>query len=420
MAEVQTVKPDLTYVREIMNAGGESLNKCYQCATCSVVCEIAPDGKPFPRKEMVLAQWGQKEKLVNSADVWLCHQCSDCTAKCPRDAKPGEVLGAIRKTGYTHFAFPKFMGALFSDIKYLPVVFAIPVVLVWLFMTMNGGGLTNDGPIIFSKMMPIMTGVDALFLPFAAFAVFASFVSIKEFWNGMDSQVPASVPRKGFGAAAGEFVGEIISHATFKKCISSAGRSTAHQLVFFGFIGLFITTNIVLVYEWGHKLFGLHLPQTPLFFHGLGLPPKIIGNVSAVALLVGAVMMFMNRTRNKKDNPASSYDWVFLGVVFLVGLTGFLAQLTRIAGMQLAYTIYFLHLVFVFYIIAYLPYSKLAHLLYRSVAIIHSKNVGRDTFGAPAVAAAPVEVPAEPAAEAAEAPAADETEEKKVEPEASA
>jgi quinone-modifying oxidoreductase subunit QmoC len=350
---------------------------------------------------MVLAQWGQKDKLVNSADVWLCHACSDCTAKCPRDARPGEVLGAIRKTGYTHFAFPKFMGTLFSDIKYLPVVFAIPVVLIWLVMTLNGGGLTNDGPIIFAKMMPITTGVDALFLPFAFFALFASFVSLKEFWSGMESQVPASVPRKGFAAAAREFIGEIISHATFKKCISSAGRSTAHMLVFYGFIGLFITTNIVLVYEWGHKLFGLHLPQTPLFFHGLGLPPKIIGNVSAIALLAGAVMMFMNRTNNKENNPASAYDWIFLGVVFLVGLTGFLAQLTRIAGMQLAYTIYFLHLVFVFYIIAYLPYSKLAHLLYRSVAIIHAKNVGRDSFGVPVAAAAtaapPAEAPAAPA-----------------------
>jgi quinone-modifying oxidoreductase subunit QmoC len=403
MADVQTVKPDLKYVKEIMNSGGESLKKCYQCATCSVVCEIAPDGKPFPRKEMVLAQWGQKEKLVNNPDVWLCHQCSDCTAKCPRDARPGEVLGAIRKTGYAHFAFPGFMGKLFSDIKYLPVVFAIPVVLIWIVMAANGGSLNMGAPFVFSRMMPIMTGVDLLFLPFAALAVFSAFVSLKEFWNGMESQVPASVPRKGFGAAAGEFVGEIISHATFKKCISSRNRSTAHMLVFYGFIGLFVTTNIVLVYEWGHKLFGLHLPQTPLFFHGLGLPPKIIGNVSAIALLAGSVMMFMNRMGNE-DNPASTYDWVFLGVIFLVGLTGFLAQLTRIAEMNIAYSIYFLHLVFVFYIIAYLPYSKLAHLLYRSVAIIHAKNVGRETFGAPA-AAAPAEAPAAAPAEASEAPA---------------
>ena len=53
----------------------------------------------------------------------------------------------------------------------------------------------------------------------------------------------------------------------------------------------------------------------------------------------------------------------------------------------LAYPTYFVHLVFVFYVIAYLPYSKLAHLLYRPIAIIHAKNVGRDT-AAPAAKAA--------------------------------
>jgi quinone-modifying oxidoreductase subunit QmoC len=411
MAEAQLVKPDLGYVKEVMAAGGESLKKCYQCATCSVVCELAPDGKPFPRKEMAWAQWGQKDKLVSNPDVWLCHQCSDCTAKCPRDARPGEVLGAVRRTAYKHFAWPGFMGRLFSDAKYLPVLFAIPAVLIWLTIALNpSASFSPDGPIIFSKMMPIITGVDLLFLPFAFLAVFSAFVSMKEFWRGMDSQVDPSVPRKGFGAAVVEFVKEIVSHATFKKCVTSANRSTAHMLVFYGFIGLFITTNIVMAYEWGHKLFGLHLPQTPLFFHGLGLPPKIIGNVSAVALLVGVVLMVTNRMSNSEDNPASAYDWTFLGVVFLVGATGFLAQLTRMADMAgIAYPIYFLHLVFVFYIIAYLPYSKLAHLLYRSLAVIHAKNVGRDTL----VAA----LPAPSAVPAGDAPA---PEEKKEEPETSA
>jgi len=180
-------------------------------------------------------------------------------------------------------------------------------------------------------------------------------------------------------------------------------------------VGLFITTNFVLVYE-----YLLHI-KTPLSFFSLsGFVPKLLGNASGIALFIGVILMVKNRMDNQDDNPASGYDWLFLSVVLLVGITGFLAQFTRLAGLAgPAYLIYFLHLVFVFYIIAYLPFSKLAHLLYRSTAIIHAKSVGRDALAlaAPAAAAAIPEAAAaaEPAPETGEA-----AEEKKEDPEASA
>jgi quinone-modifying oxidoreductase subunit QmoC len=413
MSEAKLVKPDLGYVKEIIAAGGESLKKCYQCATCSVVCELAPDGKPFPRKEMVWAQWGQKEKLVNNSDVWLCHQCSDCTAKCPRDAKPGEVLAAVRRTGYKHFAWPGFMGGLFADTKSLPIIFAIPVVILLAVIGLFGSfnpPRGDEGQIIFSKFIgefhflfekPI-SAIDLIFVPISLLVAFSAFVSLNEFWKGMDSQVDPNQPRKGFVPAATELVGELISHATFKKCLASAGRSLAHQLVFFGFVGLFITTGFAAMFEWGHILLGWHT-TSPLPVFGYGLVPKLIGTVSGAALVTGWILMKKNRSDNAENNPLSSYDSVFLWVIGLVGITGFGAWGLRLLGLAApAYLTYFIHLVFVFYIIAYLPFSKLAHLLYRSLAIIHAKSTNRDALVV-IKPAAPVEAAATeaPAAEAA-------------------
>jgi quinone-modifying oxidoreductase subunit QmoC len=402
MSDAQLIKPDLGYVREVIAAGGGSLKQCYQCATCSVVCDVTPAGSPFPRKEMVLAQWGQREKLINNADVWLCHQCSDCTAKCPRDAKPGEVLAAIRRTAYRAHAVPGFMGALFANTAYLPVVFLIPIVVLAAMVLLNAqpqsgghlfpifggeGFMPQGGKIVFSRMMPIVTGIDLTFLTVAALAVLSAFASLSAFWRNLEAQVPASVPRKGFGASAGEFLGELISHASFKKCQVNAGRTTGHLLMVWGFVGAFVTTNIVLVYEWGTKFGILHELETPLPFAGLGLIPKVIGNAAALAMLAGGLLLIGNRMKTAKDSAADAYDWAFLVSIFLVGLTGFGAELLRLAGAPVAYPVYFAHLVFVFYVIAYLPYSKLAHLLYRSLAIIHAKNVGRDA-AAPAAKAA--------------------------------
>jgi len=399
MSDAQLIKPDLGYVKEVIAAGGESLKKCYQCATCTVVCDVTGDARPFPRKEMVWAQWGLKDRLINDADVWLCHQCADCTAKCPRDAKPGEVLGAIRRTAYRAHAVPGFMGTLFSDIKYLPVVFAIPVVVLWAMISLNQSaglgkgffppaGVAPEPLIRFSWMMPITTGIDVTFLTVAFLTVISAIASLKRFWGNLEAQVPASVPRKGFVPSMREFIGELASHASFRKCTVNAGRTLAHLLVFYGFIGAFIATNLVLVYEWGTKFGIFHELETPLAFSGAGLLPKIFGNVGGLAIVFGALLMIGNRMSTSQDSPASGYDWVFLGSIFLVGATGMLTEILRLMGNPgLAYPMYFVHLVFVFYIIAYLPYSKLAHLLYRPLAIIHAKNVGRDA-AAPAAKAA--------------------------------
>ena len=83
MTDQYLVEPDLQFMREVVGLGGESLKKCYQCATCSVACHISPDNRPFPRKEMIAASWGLKDRLVGNGDVWLCHNCGDCTTLCP-------------------------------------------------------------------------------------------------------------------------------------------------------------------------------------------------------------------------------------------------------------------------------------------------------------------------------------------------
>ena len=48
MSNTVRVQPDLKFVQELQQVGGESLKKCYQCATCSVVCPLSPADAPYP------------------------------------------------------------------------------------------------------------------------------------------------------------------------------------------------------------------------------------------------------------------------------------------------------------------------------------------------------------------------------------
>src|SRR5574337_1259913 len=157
MSDVTVIKPDLQFVNEIIKGGCESLKKCYQCATCSVVCNVTPEDNPFPRKEMVFAQWGQKDKLLASPDVWLCHQCSDCTAYCPRGAKPGEVLNAIRKQSIKEVAMVPFFAKIATDPKLFWLLFAIPMVLFYVIMpfkNIDAVPLNHEGKMAYSARPP--------------------------------------------------------------------------------------------------------------------------------------------------------------------------------------------------------------------------------------------------------------------------
>ena len=87
MANELIVEPDLQFTKDLIKSGAGDLKKCYQCATCSVACKIAPDNNPYPRKEMIWAQWGLKDRLLNDPDVWLCHQCNDCSTNVSERAR---------------------------------------------------------------------------------------------------------------------------------------------------------------------------------------------------------------------------------------------------------------------------------------------------------------------------------------------
>jgi len=124
------VDPDLGFIKALRRSGGDSLKKCMQCGNCSAACPLSPHINPFPRKEMAWALWGMKDRLLTDPDVWLCHHCNDCSTNCPRQTRPGDVLGAVRQQCILHYAFPRFLAKWVSHPKYIPILLAIPAILL--------------------------------------------------------------------------------------------------------------------------------------------------------------------------------------------------------------------------------------------------------------------------------------------------
>lgn len=382
MADTTTLEPDLSFIREVGKLGGGDLKKCYQCATCSVACKISPDNKPFPRKEMIAASWGLKDRLVPDYDVWLCHNCGDCTTMCPRGAKPGNVMAAVRAYAIQEYATPKFLAKWVADPSKLPILFLLPAVIM-----LALGLLLKAAGIDWLNFTPAATGeiahadffstwlVDIIFVPLSIWAVAVFALGLKRFIGDMHTSAMATGKAENKELNAGGFIQSVVrviptilKHDRFSECGENKDRSTAHLLVLFSFIALFIVTSCFFVALY---ILQIHGPYSQLN------PIKWLANAGGVALIIGGWMLIQQR-RKKEQETSSYFDWYLLGLVFALGVTGMGAEVTRLAGWRyVTYWTYFVHLVFVFMLFAYLPFSKLAHLVYRTVAMAYADYTNR-------------------------------------------
>ena len=71
-------------------------------------------------------------------------------------------------------------------------------------------------------------------------------------------------------------------------------------------------------------------------------------------------------------------DWSFLISFLLLVLSGFMVEFARFANSVSGYYFYVFHLLCMWYVVIYLPFTKFAHIAYRFVAIMFMKRIGRE------------------------------------------
>lgn len=377
----------MEFVRELQSAGGESLKKCYQCATCAVACPMSPANQPYPRKEMVWASWGQKDKLMKDVDLWLCHNCGNCADLCPRGADPAGVMGAARNMVYKDLMQPAIIGKWMSSPKGLPFLFAIPAVL-WLFiwwlrsLCNNGQWFPRaaDGSIVFGKIFYGDYTIDPIFMITFFGACWILFKGIMKLWSSFKPEGNLLVLGKTkpwYVHLYDVIVEEVITHKKFADCgVEKSDRKIGHMALFYSFVILAFVTAIVAGGHWIGKVIPFLKVETPM---PLTYPIKVLANVGALALLFGLCSLTLRRLKLNPKHQSSSYqDWYLLGIIWAVGLTGLFSQIFRLLDVApLAFGVYYLHLVFVWMLFAYLPWSKLGHFVYRVAALVYVRMYGR-------------------------------------------
>ncbi|MEW5984698.1 MAG: quinone-interacting membrane-bound oxidoreductase complex subunit QmoC [Acidobacteriota bacterium] len=358
MSDAVLLQPDVRFIRSVVNGGGGDLKKCYQCATCSVVCTLSPDHAPFPRRQMIRAQWGLKGQLMGDPAIWLCHNCGDCTTRCPRGARPGDVFGALRSEAIKHFAIPGVLGSLLSRPAGLAVLFLAGAVAFGL-LSLSGPLMqgTAEPRFEFADMFPLPV-LEAFFFALSGLLLIAFAGGLVRFTRALRASGADGPLIAGLIPA----VAAILTHRRFGQCGTERTRFYGHLATLWGFLGLAAVGTVVGVLTMAGLL------ETPLAQTN---PLKILANASGAAAIAGVMLLLGDRLRDPVKRAASTpFDWFFAWTLAGVLVSGMVIQFLRLAeAVPWMYVVYYVHLVLIFALFVGAPYTKFAHLAYRTVAM---------------------------------------------------
>jgi quinone-modifying oxidoreductase subunit QmoC len=361
------ISPSSDFRRRLALRGGADASRCMQCATCTAVCDLTTNDATFPRRQMLWAQWGLADRLAADPSIWLCHQCNDCTARCPRDARPGDALQAMRAVVIEELGAPRAASRLVGAARVTwPLLLGAPVLLWALYIQAVNGFAVPRTPLVFGDVVPVWM-IWTVFLPAAAFMIAAAFVGARRAWR----EWGAAAPRSGSLISGLALVAaEILGHRRFATCTVGRPRRTGHLLLLWGFVGALATTAMV-----GVRMDVLGDHEQMQLLH----PIKLLGNASAILLVLGIVWLVANRVGNAAAAGAShAYDTFFVTLVVLVVFSGVGAEIARLAlPAPVALGFYVVHLGMVLSLFLTLPFSKFAHALYRTLALAHARLAGQ-------------------------------------------
>lgn len=119
------ITPDLSFLDEVEEFGGERISLCYQCKKCSSGCPVTFAMDYLPHVILRMVQLGLKDRVLSSTTIWICASCETCTTRCPNEIDIAGVMDALRRMALARASpvapavrdVPKFHLAFLNSIK---------------------------------------------------------------------------------------------------------------------------------------------------------------------------------------------------------------------------------------------------------------------------------------------------------------
>ena len=367
-------RADPTFLDELKKYGPVEIEACFNCGNCTAICPLSTETDNFPRRAIRFAQLGLRDRLLASKELWLCYYCGECTETCPREADPGEYMATARR-----FAIAKYDPLGLAKLLYTsPVLSAIFfVVLAFLIgaFFLNYQGPMDATSLRLFEFIPselihttgIISGIVILIAIF--FGIGTMFSKVRKYLD-----FPKETRFNWWGAIWKTLAGEILGQKSYRQDCEDAQPEKPwysqkwfiHASTLWGFLGLLIATALNYLLE----LLSIKITGTwvPIWY-----PIRLLGTISGIFLLYGTTLTLVKRIR-KEDTAylhSTISDWIFLVLMWLSGVTGFLLEIAVYLPQVNVWGYWMLlaHLIAVGELLLLIPFTKFAHAMYRSIAI---------------------------------------------------
>jgi len=372
------VDSDLLY--ELKAYGAAGAEKCINCGNCTAICSMTTsENDRFPRQIVRLAQLGLKDEILGSKEIWMCFNCGQCSETCPQQAEPANFMGAARQYAISNYS-PFKIGELFGKRPVWGSLIVIALVSFFMLffyserqvMDVNSlrlfGFITRDlihitGLIVMIvialiSLITIATMISKIFkqngLGFSSFFKGSNLNVWRAFWEAVFVQ---SLGQKRYREECESQ--DKPRHWFFSKWF-------VHAATMWGFLGLLLATVLNFLLDiLGVKATGTFVP--------IWYPTRLIGTLSGLLFIYGVSVLLYKRIRSvdKSHSFSRPSDWIFLILLLLSGLSGFLIEIAiYLPGAPLwGYWVFLFHMSVSIVLILLLPFTKFAHALYRIVAL---------------------------------------------------
>ncbi|MCE1175284.1 MAG: hypothetical protein LWW77_11860, partial [Propionibacteriales bacterium] len=318
-------------------------------------------------------------ELVTSKELWTCYQCGMCTERCPQEADPAEFMATARryaiakldKSGVARAMYTSpvaaavisllgllVFGGFFASVKAAPqerLVFGVPY--EWIH--------------IVGLVVMILVAVIAVF----NLAMMAVATAKRDEVTGSSlfgsTQAWGRTLRALWYAIGVESLGQkrYREDCADDKPVEPLYRRRwlIHSLTLWGFLALFAATLI----HYGSDIVGLQGVAESVVYSSA----RVIGTIGGLAMMYGVTWFAINRFQkvSAAAQHTSPSDWLFLGMLWLTGLTGFIIEvslyLPQAHPQPWAYVLFLVHVAIAMELVLFMPFTKFAHVMYRPVAL---------------------------------------------------